>query len=243
MRGGFVQRLISWLVVHAWWVALGVIAFGGGLWVLGRSWIAALLWVGALALGMWGVLRLQARKAVHGTMGLALGIVLALFAVHTWQGARPLPVSHSGAGSTALGPHLVGVTAKTVTLHLDGNRPWTDSGLYLTAGETVRVQASGTIDNGSIYPQVATNGPNGQGLVTPSGGCTAAVTPQRGFIAPGLPCWSLIARVGTGEPFWIGTSATWTVHTPGELWFGVNNNVFGSSRGGWTVSVEVSHPA
>lgn len=243
VRGGLFQRLISWLVVHAWWVALGLIAFGGGLWLLHLNAAAAGMWLAALALGTWGALRIRVHKPVEGAVSLGFALVVAGFAVHTLQGSLHPSLSRPGPGSAASGPHLVGVTAKTLTLYLNGNHPWTDSGLFLVAGDTVRVVASGIINNGSIYPQIADNGPAGQGVVTADGGCTAAVTPQRGFLAPGLPCWSLIARVGSGAPFWVGTASTWTVHSPGELWFGVNNNVFGTSRGEWTVVVTVSHPA
>ena len=148
-----------------------------------------------------------------------------------------------GAPSAGTGAHLPGVTARTVRLTVSGNSPWVDTGLYLQSGWVVRITASGTINNGSIYPRVAVNPPQGQGLVTAGGGCTAALTPQTGFPAPGLPCWSLIGRIGQGRIFGVGSALTLTADQPGELLLGVNNNAFGTSTGGWTVRIVVSHPA
>jgi hypothetical protein len=185
----------------------------------------------------------------RGLRALPLAVLLGAVAVgFLVVGIRALASAPATPPATAVSPSpsrtmVPGVTAQRVSLVLTGNVPWTDTGVTLAAGETVRIVASGTINNGSIYPQVATNGPAGQGLVTADGGCTAAVTPQRGFLAPGLPCWSLIGRVGTGAPFAVGSRFTWTVKTPGTLWLGVNNNVFGHSTGAWIVTITVSRPA
>ncbi len=154
------------------------------------------------------------------------------------QAAPPETAPPGGAGA-----HLPGVTARTVRLTVSGNSPWVDTGLYLQSGWVVRITASGTINNGSIYPRVAVNPPQGQGLVTAGGGCTAALTPQTGFPAPGLPCWSLIGRIGQGQIFGVGSALTLTADQPGELLLGVDNNAFRTSTGGWTVRIEVSHPA
>jgi Peptidase A4 family len=53
----------------------------------------------------------------------------------------------------------------------------------------------------------------------------------------GLPCWSLIGRIGNGAPFKIGDSATHAVSSPGELYLGVDDqaNAFGDNSGSWTV--------
>lgn len=125
---------------------------------------------------------------------------------------------------------------------ITGNQPWTATPISLAPGDVVKVTATGILNNGSIYPQVANNSPQVQGEVTAQGGCTAAVTPQTGFVAPGLPCWSLIGRIGGGPPFFIGSQHTFTVDQSGVLWLGVNNNVFGHSRGEWTVTIEVTRP-
>lgn len=52
------------------------------------------------------------------------------------------------------------------------------------------------------------------------------------------PCWSLIARIGNGSPFEVGTS-TQVVTTAGELYLGVNDNNFSDNSGSWTVRIKL----
>lgn len=59
------------------------------------------------------------------------------------------------------------------------------------------------------------------------------------FVAPSLPCWSLIGRVGSGTPFYVGTTKGFSVTTPGRLFLGVNDNVFGDNSGSWAATVTV----
>jgi len=59
----------------------------------------------------------------------------------------------------------------------------------------------------------------------------------------GLPCWSLIGRIGSGPPFEVGAKATHAVPSPGELYLGVNDKSLGSfadNSGEWTVQVSRS---
>jgi hypothetical protein len=97
--------------------------------------------------------------------------------------------------------------------------------------------ASGTINVSGGTPG-GDNTPNGDGPANPS--CIAGPSEYSGsWTAPGLPCWSLIGRIGNGTPFFIGDSARLNIKTPGELYLGVNDEtgLFGDNSGSWTVQV------
>ena len=57
----------------------------------------------------------------------------------------------------------------------------------------------------------------------------------------GLPCWSLIGRIGNGSPFEVGDGGIYTVAN-GELYLGVNDDptAFGDNSGYWTVAMYYS---
>jgi hypothetical protein len=58
------------------------------------------------------------------------------------------------------------------------------------------------------------------------------------FPAPQLPCWSLIARIGNGQPFEVGTSILVTA-TSGRLYLGVNDDSFSGNIGIWAVKIKI----
>ena len=121
------------------------------------------------------------------------------------------------------------------TVAVPATQPWTDTGIALSAG-TVSFKASGTINVQSGNPAF-NNTPAGQGPADP--GCIGNSDTPWGddWTAEGLPCWSLIGRIGDGSPFEIGDAATFTVSSPGELYLGVNDQAtaFGDNSGSWTV--------
>jgi len=53
-----------------------------------------------------------------------------------------------------------------------------------------------------------------------------------------LPCWSLIARIGNGRPFEVGTSIE-VATTTGRLYLGVNDDSFSSNAGIWAVKMKI----
>jgi len=62
----------------------------------------------------------------------------------------------------------------------------------------------------------------------------------QGSPAPQLPCWSLIARVGTGGPvFAVGSTATVQVRDAGELYLGINQDAVAENTGAFLVTVHV----
>ncbi len=62
--------------------------------------------------------------------------------------------------------------------------------------------------------------------------------PQLAVPGPQLPCWSLIARIGTGQPFEVGTSILVTA-TSGRLYLGVNDDSFSGNTGIWAVKIKI----
>jgi hypothetical protein len=127
-------------------------------------------------------------------------------------------------------------TTTTTTVTVPATQPWTGTGISLPAG-TVSFKASGTINVAGGDPD-GNNTPNGDGPANPT--CIAGPGEYSGsWTAPGLPCWSLIGRVGNGTPFFIGDSANLDIKTPGELYLGVNDETgyFGDNSGSWTVQV------
>jgi hypothetical protein len=61
------------------------------------------------------------------------------------------------------------------------------------------------------------------------------------FVAPGLPCWSLIGRIGqSGTIFEVGSSKSFVAASSGEVYLGVNDNYFGDNSGSWTASISIT---
>jgi hypothetical protein len=125
-----------------------------------------------------------------------------------------------GSASPALAATAVSVPA---------TQPWTDTGMDVSG--SVTLQPTGTIDVG---------GP--EGSLGPGGsqtGCVAGPSSFSGqWVLNGVPCWSLIGRVGNGQPFGVGGGGTF--HLPsGRLYLGVDDEVaaFGDNSGSWTVQV------
>lgn len=115
------------------------------------------------------------------------------------------------------------------------NQPWTDTGVQVPSfppvtGFSFRFNAWGTIYITGSDPG---KGPDGD---------QSCIADSR-FVAPGLPCWSLIGRFGLdGAPFFIGSFSLsgdiGAPSTPEDLYLGVNDQIgqFGDNSGAWTVN-------
>ena len=106
---------------------------------------------------------------------------------------------------------------------------WTDTGLQVAAGDQVRVITSGSSPMGPSAP-----------AVTPAG--VADCTPNPNFVAPDLPCYALIGRIGESAPFLIGPDATFNVNVSGQVFLGVNDDFFPDNEGIWQASILVISP-
>ena len=119
-------------------------------------------------------------------------------------------------------------SVKTVTVA--GNRPWTDTGVDLSAGETVSVNASGSV---SFSRGGQAIGPQGD---QPS--CAVFRKPRVPYVARDLRCHSLIGRIGSpGTFFEVGSSTQFRAPVGGRLYLGVNDNFFPDNSGNWTAVI------
>lgn len=127
------------------------------------------------------------------------------------------------AAATANGRLAHAATSAEVAVDVAATQPWTDAGLDLAVGDVVRITAAGLIH---VRPDdMQGKAPGGEPT------CAAGAA----FIAPGLPCWSLVARVGSGPARPIGTGATVAATTAGRLSLGVNDDFFADNSGSWRV--------
>jgi type 1 fimbria pilin len=137
---------------------------------------------------------------------------------------------------TAPTPVAAATTDKTVTVA--GNRRWTPTGVNVKTGDTITIDASGSVRFGP-FP-IDHISPAGQ----PRKACADLValgTPP--FTAPTLNCWSLIARIGTEAPRRVGKHAVFSATSDGELQLGVNDNQLPDNIGSWRATISVKAAA
>lgn len=138
------------------------------------------------------------------------------FRVQAYNSSGTSPWSSYGCTST---PSFV----------VPGAQEWTDTNVTVAAGDTLGITATGQVYIDPQYPV----GPAGVQSCIPerdhAGGPFPALT---------LPCWSLVARIGTGAPFEVGTS-TLVITGSGTLYLGVNDDNFSDNSGSWTVNIKL----
>jgi hypothetical protein len=115
-----------------------------------------------------------------------------------------------------------------------GSQAWTDTGIALHTGDRVSITASGEV----LVGPANGGSPAGDPTCTPA---TNFPTQSAQFPAPSLPCWSLIARVGSGAPVEVGT-ATQITAASGTLYLGVNAGSFPANAGSWAADITVGGP-
>jgi hypothetical protein len=114
-------------------------------------------------------------------------------------------------------------------LLVPGTREWTDTGVTLNAGDRLAIKAAGTIYINSAHPV----SPSGASACIPAANYASE---SSSFPARRLPCWSLIARIGSAPPFEVGTTVK-VIATTGRLYLGVNVNSETGNSGNWTVNI------
>ena len=122
------------------------------------------------------------------------------------------------------------------TLTVPSNHPWTDTGVDLRINDTVFVDATGNVSFSAEIPSVSPNGDQPACLVNPN--------PRVPYVAPELPCHSLIGRIGLSGPiFEVGSSGRFRATAAGRLYLGVNDNFFPDNSGNWTVRIALQATA
>ena len=137
--------------------------------------------------------------------------------------------SHAGAS------HFSGYQcAQTPPLKVAATREWTDTGVNLAAGARLYIKAYGQV----LVSPASVEGPAGDPTCTPIGDYAVKSSV---FPAPTLPCWSLVARIGNGPPFEVGSS-TLVITTSGRLYLGLNVGSFSHNFGSWLVFMSIGGP-
>jgi hypothetical protein len=126
--------------------------------------------------------------------------------------------------------------AYTQGIKVHGHRRWTQTRVFVQRGQWVYVTASGYVNAGQSGPW----GPEGSLMCLPASRYPSV---RPAFPAPQLPCWSLIARVGNGPPFKVGSYASQRAASSGRLYLGVNDSNFSDNSGDWMVGINLGrHP-
>ena len=136
---------------------------------------------------------------------------------------------------------LAPVLAPTMlTVSVDSNRAWTDTGIDLRATDTAAIVADGTI-------RVAAD--RRIGIQKPGGFYPNCIRAKQLFGQPAGPvpasqlsCWSLLGRVRAGGTiFEIGKQGTVPPGSAGRLYLGVNDDDYTDNSGYWQAVITVEH--
>ena len=121
-----------------------------------------------------------------------------------------------------------GTQQRRATVRVNGQERWTDTGIQVRAGDTITLDASGTM-------QLSTDAND---TATPAGSKNNRRAPD----APVLNqlAGGLIARIDNYGPIFLGGRRTFTVPVSGVLYFGVNDDHLADNRGEFVVNVSVA---
>lgn len=117
-----------------------------------------------------------------------------------------------------------------------GNRDWTGNGIVVEDDDVVNIDAWESIWSGVWF----------QDSTEPDGRPGTAAPDPSNFPMPGFPLYGLIARIGDGDPFFVGSLLNLTVRlsaaaqasgTPQSLEFGINDDQVGDNSGKFVVRV------
>lgn len=160
-------------------------------------------------------------SALRGTLIAAIGSLSCL-------------VGCGGGGGSSSLPQAASPTAfpSTVIVSIGPTKAFTDTGAQVSTGEQLDIVSTGTITWSTSCSSNCKATPNG----TPWSACST--TPGGPFTAPGLPCWSLIGKIGTtGAPFEVGSELKFSAPASGELYLGVNDNYYPDNSGTWKSTI------
>ena len=131
--------------------------------------------------------------------------------------------------------HFVSPTITNSTIMIPATQPWTDTGIYIKAGQWIKIKASGSVtaisNKDRVWKRVGK-------MVGPNGGeYNSAFAKNRiNLHAEGMPFMSLIGKIGSkGKPFLIGKTYEGEVVQSGDVFLGINgvNNIGGRVENSW----------
>jgi len=220
------------------------------------SWIGTIFWVVLALVILAVVIRLMARL-LGGVLGAASGVlntlikaiaaiaIVAIIVGGLGYAFYSIGSSSASAQTTSLSIPTVGdvtqVTPGKWEIKVPANQDWFPTGIHVQKGQTVSLQATGTIS--VLNQEDNPNPPAGfSRSQTPDGALNGGGWPgvsQDIFPVSVAPQFSLVGRIDSGEPFFVGSSKTITFSQTGSLSLGVNDNDISSNEGFWTVIITV----
>ena len=123
-----------------------------------------------------------------------------------------------------------------VSVRVDAQQQWVDSGLTVRQGDVVTFRASGQIQ--TAPGQTVTPDGDGRGPSETNRRSSPRGRSTTGLPGPDVAVGALLGKVGDGTPFGIGTQTQpMTMTASGRLMLGVNDTNFGDNGGAFTVVV------
>lgn len=135
-----------------------------------------------------------------------------------------------GAGSTPATAPPAGARQTRVELEIPADQEWTDTGLDVLKGDTIRISAEGTIH----YTSSKTCGPEG--------GKREWKDLLRGLPVNDAGRGALIGKMGesgTVRAFFVGDRAEFVAERNGRIFLGINDDNYGNNSGSFKVIVEI----
>jgi Ca2+-binding EF-hand superfamily protein len=126
------------------------------------------------------------------------------------------------------GAYSRGNAVERNTIRVDGRNAWTNTGIYLEAGDVVTIAAQGAIQMSD----------NAQDRATPAGSVTGRNATNSPL--PNQKAGGLLARTSNGDAGFVGDGGTFTADHSGELQLGVNDDYFQDNSGEYRVVVTVT---
>jgi hypothetical protein len=113
------------------------------------------------------------------------------------------------------------------TVKVPAAQPWTATNVEVQSGDSIRIQATGLINISSTDPGQTPDGdPNCVG--------------DQYYVAPGLTCYILIARVDNSNIVEVGRDRSFNISGllgTGRLYLGVNDGAFADNTGAWYTEI------
>ena len=128
-----------------------------------------------------------------------------------------------GSETSIESPSAVGTSGRQVVV--DSRERWTNTGIFVQAGDVVTFDADGSI-------QLSTNGND---ISTPAGADRQA--PEAPLQA--RPAGVLIARIGNSTPVAVGVHRTMRAPVSGQIFLGVNDDHLPDNNGQYQVSINI----
>jgi hypothetical protein len=119
----------------------------------------------------------------------------------------------------------VGTSGRAIVL--DASQGWVDTGISVRSGDSIAIEANGTV----------TLSDNNADAAGPAGSQAGRRAPSAPL--PDQPAGALIARVGDAAPIFVGDRQVVTANSSGRLYLSVNDDYFNDNRGRFQITVSV----